>query len=351
RYSMIPPPTSKLPPSRRISSYPLDDLRETLSYLRRIYSPQIRGSQRYTRNIPLDTNGLIDNEIGLDELRADAFERSFTITWLTSLVSMTGEWDSSLDANDDSIQEWESLIQDAASLLALCSGPAGAGAITRDFVFHLGPTMERTFNVHIQDIALNNEDFASVGAQTWGGACVLAETIFGDPVPFGLSNTHELRILELGAGTGLVSLALGKLFESAGSLIPPRTIIATDYYPAVLKNLASNIELNFAESNIIESHFLDWSSFPNDTARPPPFHIPFDLVVGADVVYEPQHAIWIKSCLNILLQKPTPGRDPLFHLMVPLRATHTFEVNVIENTFAPSPLDVDDDPSKLSLVM
>ncbi|KAG6824514.1 hypothetical protein H0H93_001957, partial [Arthromyces matolae] len=167
---MIPPPTSKLPPIRRISSYPLDDLRETLSYLRRVYSPQIRGSRRYTRNIPLDINGLIDEEIGLDELRADAFERSFTITWLTSLVSMTGEWDSTLDANDDYIQDWESLIQDAASLLALCSGPAGAGAITRDFVFHLGPTMERTFNVHIQDIALNNEDFASVGAQTWGGA-------------------------------------------------------------------------------------------------------------------------------------------------------------------------------------
>ncbi|KAG6890532.1 hypothetical protein C0995_007734 [Termitomyces sp. Mi166 len=174
---MTPPPTSRLPPIRQIASHRINNLQEALLYLRHLYNPQ-------------------------------------------------------------SHKEWEGLVQEAASLLAVCSGTAGAGVVIRDFVFKLGPEMEQTLDIQVKDISLDNKDYGSVGAQTWGGACVLTETILDDPVAFGLFDARELRILELGAGTGLVSLALGKLVKSTGSSIPPRTIIATDYYPSVMENLA-----------------------------------------------------------------------------------------------------------------
>ncbi|KAG6865065.1 hypothetical protein C0993_008326, partial [Termitomyces sp. T159_Od127] len=266
---MILPPTFQLPPIRKLASYPVNDLREALLYLRRLYNPQVRGSCRCRRELPLNCDDKftqIDVINGLDELRLDTFERSYAMRWLTSLVSLTADWDSESTSDVNNSKEWEGIVQEAASLLAVCSGTAGAGVVVRDFVFKLGSETEQTLKFQVKDLSLDNKDYGSVGAQTWGGACVLAETILDDPLSFGLSEKNDLRILELGAGTGVVSLALGKLFESEGSLISSRTIIATDYYPSVMENLASNIQTNFPGSNAIQACFLDWSSFPNEAA-------------------------------------------------------------------------------------
>ncbi|KAG6864911.1 hypothetical protein C0991_006440 [Blastosporella zonata] len=271
--------------------------------------------------------------------------------WLTSLVALTEDWDTGSSSDDASPLDRESLVQEAASLLAVCSGASAAGVVVRDFAFPFGPEMEKSLKVRIKDFSIDNKDFGSVGAQTWGGACVLTETILEDPAAFGLSDTPQLRILELGAGTGLVSLALGKLFESAGSLIPPRTVVATDYYPSVLENLASNIQANFPNSSAVSSCFLDWSSFSDQPGPNPPFDVPFDIVLGADVVYELQHAAWIKSCLPTLLRKPTASSDPLFHLMIPLRTTHSSESSSIDNIFAAPPLHDTPAEEKLYLVI
>jgi hypothetical protein len=156
----------------------------------------------------------------------------------------------------------------------------------------------------------------------------------------------DFRILELGAGTGLVSLTLGKLLEHAPLLEVSRVdIIATDYYPSVLANLQSNVQSNFPISSISEqadsvirmsTHSLDWSLFAGTCAPPPPFHEPFDLVVGADIIYEVDHASWIKCCLEKLLRKPMlsdGGFNPQFHLVIPLRTTHIVESDTVEKTF------------------
>jgi predicted nicotinamide N-methyase len=200
--------------------------------------------------------------------------------------------------------------------------------------------------VHLTDVPLDNRDYGSVGAQTWGGACVLAEMIVEDPTRFGLffhsQSKKALRVLELGAGTGLVSLTLGKLVESAPSSdIPQVTIISTDYYPSVLANLESNILTNFpvtctADRVHISAHALDWSVFADTQERPPPFDEPFDLILGADIVYEVQHASWIKSCIAKLIRPPELGTgnpSPKFHLIVPLRSTHSLESSTVEFAF------------------
>jgi len=264
--------------------------------------------------------------------------------WLTALVSQAGIWDSESPTVDSAqftcFREKGQLIHDAASILAVCSGTAAAGVVVRDFIFERseggGP-----LKVHIRDVPLDNSDYGSVGAQTWGGACVLAETILADPTRFGLlSRDRRLRILELGAGTGLVSLTVGKLFQSTAAANQGATIIATDYYPSVLKNLESNIRSNFPsphDSHIvrISSHFLDWSLFANEPLRSPPLDELFDVVLGADIIYEAQHANWIKSCVIKLLKKPSEHEDPLFHLMIPLRSTHSSELSTIDTVFCP----------------
>lgn len=327
----FPVPSTRLPPIWSITSHPTKDLRDAVGYLRHLYNPEVRGSRRHINNaldvgVPDDLDWADD----LYDLRSDSFERSFAISWLTSLVSRAGVW-----ASEPS-QEKDELIQDAASLLAICSGTAAAGVIVRDFVFILDHETGNTFKVHIRDVPLDNRDFGSVGAQTWGGACVLAEKIVDNPAHFGLvqRNGREFRILELGAGTGLVSLTAAKVLEEAGL---SSTIVATDYYPSVLENLEFNIRSNSSSGGpiaTVSSQFLDWSIFADEPTRSSPFDGPFDLVLGADIIYEAQHAIWIKSCLMELLRKPTENIDSSFHLIIPLRATHSSESSTIETVFS-----------------
>jgi hypothetical protein len=113
-------------------------------------------------------------------------------------------------------------------------------------------------------------------------------------------------------------------------------IVATDYYPSVLENLKRNVARNLLSKGVnVTSEFLDWSTFRHaDIISDPIFEKGFDVVYGADIIYEALHATWIKSCLERLLCKPSTRRpDPTFHLVIPLRATHAVESSTIEMVF------------------
>ena len=352
------PPTGYLPPIKDIRIYPLQNLNDALHYLRRIYNPEVRGSRRRR---PLKNAPLVLTE--LDTLRTDLYERSYAIKWLTALISQLGTENSdstdplsSVNLNQPSTED---LLQNAASLLAICAGTASAGVIVRQFVFENRHDEDiNLINVELMDVPLDNHDYGSVGAQTWGGACILAEMIVDHPRQFGFhhhqhhAESSTFRCLELGAGTGLVSITVTKmmLMIMLQKSIKKNTstkleVVATDYYPSVLTNLERNIHSNFPESPPsasvrILTRALDWSTFSSQTNHDDPvFESPFDLILGADIIYEAQHALWIKSCLTKLLRKPssstTPSDiSPTFHLVIPLRATHKVESNTIEQVFS-----------------
>ncbi|KAF8342423.1 putative methyltransferase-domain-containing protein [Amanita rubescens] len=329
-------PTTKLPQIQSIPSQSTKNLADALGYLQSLYQPPVRGSRR-RRSTP-------NRE---PRVHLDPFERNYTLRWLTALISHLETRDYG-DSDDSADSEVESLIQLAASILALCSGTAGAGTFHRDFVFTSTCVPSCSVTVRVKDIPLDNQDYASVGAQTWGGACVLAESIVDEPWKFGLCPAQQesasFRILELGAGTGLVSLTVAKLLQNLSTTSPSPSsaiVIATDYYSPVLHNLASNITTNFPQPSIsITSHHLDWSHFSSTYASvgappPKPFDEPFDIILGADIIYELDHATWIKSCLSVLLQKPGLKKDPsrTFHLVIPLRSTHVKESSTVELVF------------------
>lgn len=355
--SMLPP-TCHLPPMRHVGSYPTNDLLKALTYLRHLYIPEVRGSRRRRpESGPRQSPSL---EEGLDELRSDAFEQSYAIKWLTALISQAERWSSDAGTDADS-QARESLIQTAAALLAVCSGTAAAGVIIRDFIFTPHPPAPpSSIKVHIRDVPLDNRDYGSVGAQTWGGACVLAEMIVDDPSAFNLLRANApVRVLELGAGTGLVSITIAKLLlTSPTPSLPATDIVATDYYPSVLANLSHNILSNFPSSPpsasiSLSSHPLDWSLFSSLPTPAPELSTPFDLILGADIIYEPDHALWIKSCLQRLLRKPNSASGsniPIFHLVIPLRSTHSSESLTVETIFGTTKTDADTSNLDLGII-
>ncbi|PSR97722.1 hypothetical protein PHLCEN_2v4264 [Hermanssonia centrifuga] len=365
----IQPPSTKLPPIKKIQASSIEDLTSAIAYLFLLYNPEIRGNRCiHRRACSLSSGGstyvlhgeypmtrrksISAGDLPLDAIRNDTFERAYAIRWLTALVSRSG---SLVEEEAD----WEPVLQDAASLLALCAGAASAGARSRVFAFpnQLSPELD-DFRIQLTELPLDNQDYASVGAQTWGGACLLADMIVNYPEEFGLVPTDrkKLRILELGAGTGLVSLAVAKLLQSHPQPYPT-DIIATDFHPVVLENLRNNIASNEHPTSSLVSvsaHFLDWSDFPSSSLEIlPPFDEPFDVIYGADVVYELEHAKWIKTCVEALLRKPqsesfqsavalstTPNHapaDPRLYLVIPSRSTHAAESQTVEEIFPFAP--------------
>ncbi|KAH9006108.1 putative methyltransferase-domain-containing protein [Lactarius hatsudake] len=327
---IVLPPTSRLPPIKALGTMPVGPLHEAIQYLQVIYNPEICGSRRISRGacrreLPAHNTDTrpSDTTASWDAVRADAFEHAYAIRWLTALIAQ-----GTTHADADAV---ETLVQSAAALLAICAGAASAGTRTRTYAFG------GSVRVQLTDLALRNDDFGSVGAQTWGSACVLAEMIVEEPARFGLGGgppeaaaTAMVRVLELGAGTGLVSLTIGKILDRCGRA----EIVASDFHPLALENLRLNIENNNPCPDscglpLVSAHFLDWqeAADPANTLEAP-FDVQFDEVFGADVIYEVEHAAWISACLKRLVR--LTGR---FHLVIPIREGFARESEAIERLF------------------
>jgi hypothetical protein len=258
-----------------------------------------------------------DDEAAAEEVtaatRADPFERTFATRWLTSLISRVEEMDLTEDVQSQ-------IVDDAAFILSSFSDSnkqEEEEALTREFSFptDLGTPIEVTLN----DAPLTGADHTDVGLQSWGASIVLSSMMCSTPSQFGLSPSslpERPNIVELGAGTGLVSLTLAKLLPALS--IYPAGISATDYHPTVLANLQDNINTNFPPGeNVnmpVSAMALDWSMPPPDLASSA------DFLVAADVVYAPQHAAWLRDCAAHLMT-----RDGVFWLIVTVRQNGKFE--------------------------
>jgi predicted nicotinamide N-methyase len=128
------------------------------------------------------------------------------------------------------------------------------------------------------DDLISEEDFVKderlpYWADIWPSARVLADRVAVMPV-------SERRFLELGCGSGLVSVAAAMAgFE----------VTATDYYDEALRFTALNVLLNTGV--LIETRSADWRHFPHDMGR-------FELVVASDVLYEREHAALVAAVLD-----------------------------------------------------
>jgi len=313
-------PTASLPPLNRLSNCSLIQIGDALANLRTLYFPSpLMESLRVQKNtkphahhdISAPDSGYASAEeddddlfLGDDEgnevlelLRADAFERAFAIKWLIGFTARSDAWISPVPENET--EAYTCAVDEAASLLALFTGPEPEQAITRKFSFLASDS--QPIEIELNDAPLLSEDHTSVGLQSWASSILLAERLCADPGKFNLDGGEGLRVLELGAGTGLLSITLARIVASGQVRMPRPFIVATDFHPDVLANLQRNVDTNGDTQSILVREF-DWSR-PNIGVAP--FDRPFDVILAADVVYEPLHASWIASCVTKLLARPT----------------------------------------------
>jgi SAM-dependent methyltransferase len=339
------PPSSSLPHIRSLVSAPEEQITAALRSLQALYcplrlpkflpnpllkkalvpvvsTPSLVDSGYASRDEEHGEDGIAAAEEAIAAICVDPFERAFATRWLTSLISRIHEM-----GFDE--QTADRIVDDAAFILSCFADSSKDEALTRDFAFPMASGA--VLNISLNDAPLSGVDHTDVGLQSWGASVVLSSMLCTTPDRFFLTPQalpNAPKVLELGAGTGLVSLTLAKLLPELA--IAGADLTATDYHPAVLENCKANIETNFGPCDggraPLSTIHLDWS-------RPPPqMHSTVDLLVASDVVYAPEHAAWLRDCAAHLL-KP----DGVFWLMVTVRQSGKFEgiPNTAEAAFDP----------------
>ncbi|KAF2964637.1 hypothetical protein GQX73_g8943 [Xylaria multiplex] len=344
------PPSSSLPAIRSLNDEPESRILSALGDLYGLYCP-LPTSLAFQANsahkdllITADSGYASDNDEddGKDEenfeLREDPYERAFAERWLTSFLGRVEEL--TCFESEDSQQH---AVDKAYCVLASFLGQdkeedVEDTEITRDYHFalnldsseareHEENTESKTVTVQLTDglAGRDNTDHTDVGLQSWGAAFIFTELMCNGPARLNFSRDalgSAPHIVELGAGTGLVGIALGKILPRLG--VPKSTIIATDFHPTVLANLEANIIKNFptqiqeegSMSPPIQAARLDWQT-PDLSS---PLDKQADVLVATDVIYGPEHAIWLRDCAARML-KP----DGVFWLMLTVRTTGKFE--------------------------
>jgi predicted nicotinamide N-methyase len=142
----------------------------------------------------------------------------------------------------------------------------------------------------LDEHAFERDEFMPYWAELWPSGVALARTVAGRAL-------KGARVVELGCGLGLPSLA---------AALAGGRVLATDWAPAALDLLRGNAERNGAA---LETARVDWRA-------PEPLleRAPFDLVLAADVIYEPRNVEVLAGLLPRLgaeILFADPGRPAL----------------------------------------
>jgi predicted nicotinamide N-methyase len=175
----------------------------------------------------------------------------------------------------------------------------------------------------------------ATGFCTWSSGKLLASMLLAEPkLYFGTPQNAPIRILELGSGTGLAGIAASKACEL---LQFEAEVHFTDYDESTLTTLQENVSANLAA---VPKHQhsvrkLDWRDYL-DAARVTAEE-PFDIILGADIIYEREHGRLVCSVVRKLLRN-----EGVFHLVIPLRYTHAADVTAFEEELRSSGLQAMD---------
>ncbi|GAA5824817.1 hypothetical protein JCM11251_005356 [Rhodosporidiobolus azoricus] len=336
----------------------------------------------------LSSGSSVPEEAGLlaeEEEEEDAFERGYARGWLERVVAVGLK---AIGKGEDSEGKWEEVVENASGLLAFLSGPSAQGSSSTTYLLPTPPALaipvsissflptppptrpasttpgtDASISLTIRDTTLLSN---STGHRTWGAATLLAQSLASSPSTFFPSATHSpsshpaqpLRVLELGSGTGLVGLTcaavLSRLALSRGAVV---TLTDGGPEPAsVLSNLSANVESNAEalEGVEVEVKELDWREFfpmgeEGGKGKTVEEVEKYDVILASDVAYEPGMAEALHAAVAGLLRfppSPVPAASSslsevlpsaVFHLIIPLRRTHTRETAAVDRLFPYSP--------------
>lgn len=194
---------------------------------------------------------------------------------------------------------------------------------------HAGISLELTVPASADDLidehAFARDERLPYWAHLWPASKALSRWLVDHSPALpgaGAEAEAEDRIIELGCGMGLPSLVLSSLGMN---------VLATDWEPDALASLRVNVQL-IGLTNL-PTMLLDWRDADLGLQ-------PFDLAIGADLMYEQRNAIALAELLPRIL-KPQgefiladPGRRwlPHFELLMKQRGWHQSELAQIEET-------------------
>ena len=144
----------------------------------------------------------------------------------------------------------------------------------------------------LDEHAFEHEEFLPYWAELWPSGLALAKRIAGRAL-------HGARTLELGCGLALPSLA---------AALAGGRVLATDWSPQAIALLRENAGRNGIE---LEAERVAWSDPEAIVGR-----APWDIVLGADLLYEHRNAEALTELLPRLAGPKTeiwiadPGRPP-----------------------------------------
>jgi predicted nicotinamide N-methyase len=138
----------------------------------------------------------------------------------------------------------------------------------------------------------------NLGLKTWASSYLLAKrlSLLGLPALGEHNGEGGSRVLELGAGTGLVGLAAAKIFGA-------RTVL-TDL-PEIVGNLERNVRANSHLDIDVKTAVLDWNDVPERTVAEGE---KFKYVLAADPLYSSEHPRLLVGMVNVWLKKDPRAR-------------------------------------------
>ena len=102
----------------------------------------------------------------------------------------------------------------------------------------------------------------------------------------------ERLLEEKGAGRSLIELGCGSGLCACAAAISGFDVLATDYYDDALLFTELNTRVNAGRA--VRTRHVDWSAIPADAGT-------FDVVIAADVMYEPRYPAMVANALDRLL--------------------------------------------------
>jgi len=135
---------------------------------------------------------------------------------------------------------------------------------------------------HFGDLWRARGDRSRSGATIWAASVLFAH--------WALTEQPDLfrgkKVLELGSGVGVGGIAVAHLAEH---------VTLSDYQPDVVQELTLNAELNSLQNT--EVQLVDWCESPTEQEQ-------YDVVIGCDVMYEPEI---MQPLVSYLLAVLRPG--------------------------------------------
>ncbi|TQB77079.1 hypothetical protein MPDQ_005565 [Monascus purpureus] len=239
--------------------------------------------------------------------------------YLTSIISSSLSW---LDSDELREAVWDA----AAARLSERSGRAAMPAMSRTFTIPASSDQDFTITLHEPSLTADN-----LGMKTWVSSYLLSRRLHtvlestpqlvpsatSAPAKTCVKNDSVLRVLELGAGTGLVGLSFAALHGSNAS------VHLTDL-PSIVENLSRNVVLNSElldkTAATVTTGVLDWSVDP-ETA--PTEEERYDVILAADPLYSPNHPKWLADTISRWLSRRLNARAVL---EMPLRDAYLPQV-------------------------